>query len=577
MKKLLLFIVGFIILGVQPVHADIATGYDWAINSFDAAITIQPSGKVQVVEEIAVDYGTVQKHGIYRDLPIAYKNTDGSDHFVSYKVTAIKRDGNDESYVATYNGDLFDLKIGDANQTVQGKHTYQVSYLATGVLQKFNGYDELNWNVTGNNWPVGIQSVLAEVHTPESGITQVSCYVGVLGSTTHCTQEFTGQVAQFSQSQPLQVGEGMTVAVGYTSGMVPILTVSQRPSSLTDFEQNVSLPTLFGSFILVLMVGVGLIFRTWWKKGRDADGRKINRTIAPVYESPNGLRPGEIGLLIDEHADTLDVTATIVDLAVRGFLTITELPKKWVLASADYTLTRTNKSDTKLLGYEQSLLEALFTTGSEVTISTLKNTFYKDLISVKKLLYTDMTAAKYFAEDPDKVRQKYYGLGLGIAIVGGVLTFLGITNQIAVAIGVGPALIVCAILLIIIANAMPQRTDLGLETYQKALGYKLFISATEKYRQPYFEKANFFMDVLPYAIVFGVADKLAKDFDKMGIVPPTPTWYYGVSPFNPILFAGSMTSFSQAMSTTMQSVPQSGSGGGGFSGGGFGGGGGGSW
>ena len=118
----------------------------------------------------------------------------------------------------------------------------------------------------------------------------------------------------------------------------------------------------------------------------------------------------------------------------------------------------------------------------------------------------------------------------------------------------------------------------GHELYRQIKGYKLFVSGTEKYRQPFFENRNIFMQVLPYAMVFGVTKKLAKAMEQMGIEPSQPAWYVGSQAFNIGSFSSSMESFSSALSSSIASAPGgSGSGGGGFSGGGGGGGGGGGW
>ena len=45
------------------------------------------------------------------------------------------------------------------------------------------------------------------------------------------------------------------------------------------------------------------------------------------------MLPGQVGTLVDEHANLIDVTATIVDLAVRGWLTITDLDKDYELTA----------------------------------------------------------------------------------------------------------------------------------------------------------------------------------------------------------------------------------------------------
>src|SRR5258708_32277684 len=60
------------------------------------------------------------------------------------------------------------------------------------------------------------------------------------------------------------------------------------------------------------------------------------------------LRPAEIGVLLDERADTLDVSATIVDLAVRKHMTITEETSGSIFClfnHKDYDLTKLTHED----------------------------------------------------------------------------------------------------------------------------------------------------------------------------------------------------------------------------------------
>ena len=95
---------------------------------------------------------------------------------------------------------------------------------------------------------------------------------------------------------------------------------------------------------------------------------------------PDNVRPGQVGTLIDEQANLLDVTATIVDLAVRGHLRITEIEGAH---NEDYELVRTDGGKGVLLPYEQELYDALFATGPDVKLSDLKYKFTSELAGVK--------------------------------------------------------------------------------------------------------------------------------------------------------------------------------------------------
>ena len=81
------------------------------------------------------------------------------------------------------------------------------------------------------------------------------------------------------------------------------------------------------------------------------------------FQPPDNLRPGELGTLIDFEANPLDVTATIIDLAVRGYLKIEELDKEWYQRKHDWLLTKLPKEG-ELRRYERTLYDGLFADGT---------------------------------------------------------------------------------------------------------------------------------------------------------------------------------------------------------------------
>jgi uncharacterized membrane protein YgcG len=313
-----------------------------------------------------------------------------------------------------------------------------------------------------------------------------------------------------------------------------------------------------------------------------------HQTVVVEYTPPEigaekrRLRPAEIGLLVDERADTLDVSATIVDLAVRKFLVIRELPKGGLVGifkSQDYELERLEQPDGELRGYERKLLSALFEDGGSVKLSALKNTFASDLSAVKNALYDEATKQKLFPANPESVRTRYQAVAIGVIVAGVAIGYL-FGRAFGGAI-VGLPVVLAGAVFYFLARAMPRRTALGWGLYRRCLGFRLFMTVAETDRQKFAEDENIFHEYLPYAIVFGCVKKWAERFEELGLKPEA-TYYVGTHSFAPIAFAESMRSFSTSISGVMVSTPggSGGSGfsaGGGFSGGGIGGGGGGRW
>jgi uncharacterized membrane protein len=587
----IIFITLFIFLfgAVQPVLAQ----ESWIINALVSYLIIQTDGTVTVKESITVDFKSEEKHGIYRDIPYVYEDENGEKTYTEIAVLQVSQDGKNAEYKVDKNGTDLRIRIGDPDKTISGKHHYLLTYTATGVLRSFETHDELYWNATGNNWDVRIEKAVASVSVPGDKIEKVTCYYGYTGYQGECASEIIDtRTAVYTTRGALDQREGMTIVAGYTKGMVPILTVPPpKTLGLQDFINPVSI----GAFLLAAVGGIVGVLWYWMKNGRDFwfKTRQIldpsarqetmplgaHETTVVEFESPEKLRPAEIGVLMDERADTLDVTATIIDLATRGYLHITEEPKKWLFGTTDYELKKEKADENKLLSYEKMLLNRLFTTGDTVKLSALKQQFYDDLAAVKKSLYSDVMSKQLFAGNPENVRMAHAGAGFAVIFIGGLLIVLGANIIQGTIITFAAGLITAGLFLMIISQIMPRRTAKGRELFQRAKGYELFIGGAEKYRQQFFEKKHMFNEILPYAIVFGLTDKFAKAMKDLGLTPTQPTWYSGSRPFHTGYFVSDVNSFSKSMSSAIASTPSK-SGGfssGGSSGGGFGGGGGGSW
>jgi hypothetical protein len=525
-------------------------------------------------------------------------------------VRSITSNGQPIPYETSRNGANLVFKIGDPDVEVDGEQTYRIAYLLTGALNPQDAGDELYVNVTGLDWEVTIERASATVTAPS--INGIACFEGLAGSTSQCRTSINGNTARFQSTGPLAPGRGITAVTQLTKGSVevPPLTLVRVKSDREIVEDFVGLKPVPLAFTALLgIVGPAMLARYWWLNGRDkwfGDAQFLTEsarqetkpllsrdTIVTEYTPPElgqrgrRLRPAEIGVLVDERADTLDATSTIVDLAVRGYLQIMEVEKTWIFGNTDYHLTKLKEPGPEdgLLDYEASLLRRLFEDdpkiGAVVQMSDLKNEFYTDLAKVKEMLYTQVTSKdKFFAASPEKVREYTVLGGLGIAGAGAAAIFGAGTVLGAGVIGV--PIVATGLLAAATAGFMPRRTAMGREMYRRCLGFKEYMVIAETDRQKFNEDINLFQEYLPYAMVFECVDKWAKAFDDLENVPANATnsWYISSTPFRAAAFTASMSSFSSSISSAMSSTPGgSGSSGfsGGSSGGGVGGGGGGRW
>jgi len=596
------------VLGVAG--ADVVAQGAESVQSIDVQLVLAKNSQMHVTETIIYNFGDTLRHGIFRTIPREYTYDDTHHRLTPISdVSVSSPDAPSQFKVET--GTTTVITIGDPkNDTVTGLKTYVVTYTVGGVVNAFSDHEELYWNVVGDSWDVPVQAAQATLEGPTS-VTRALCYKGAAGSTEQCTAAGVGTGKTTFGAAGLEPKQGMTIVAAFPAGTftntAPILQEiwsAARAFSLTPV-------TATGSLAVLVLLGGGVIALVA-RKGRDekylgvtpglepgmGQDTRTSRVgvfhrdaVAVQFTPPEGLRPGQIGTLIDEQANVVDVTATLVDLAVRGLLRIEEVEKHGHFGKGDWRLVLArDPAEGELTSYETKLYNSIFEGRTEVLLSDLKQTFRADLTKVQHLLYRDVTDRGWFRGNPSTVRAVWTGLGVLALLAGvGLTALLAWKTHLAL---FGVAVALGGLLLLIFAGRMPARTAKGTAVLAQARGFRMYLETAEAGQIRWEEGEDVFSRYLPFAIVFGVAERWATVFAQLaasGAAVVTPMWYvpygyaygYGAM-FDYGGFSRSMDSFittsAGALSAaTPSSSGSSGFGGGGFSGGGMGGGGGGSW
>lgn len=531
------------------------------IESFNADITVNKDGTINVTETILYDFDTLDRRGIFRNIPFTKRNEENKRVDLKFEgFTVSNGQGEDYKFEKSTENEQIVLKIGDANKTISGQHLYVISYKVSGSLGYFDEYDELYWNVNGNGWEIPIRYISAHVTLP-SGVSRDRiknlCFTGLHGSTeSNCEIMDDGSTIHIEANNFLYPYEGLTFVVGFPKNLVAVL----QPEVYVSFWEKpfgrlLILGIIFAGIFWYVLLPLILIFR-YFKHGRDP---YVGPSVTAWYDPPETkggrpLTPTESGSLIDENVNTRDIFASIVDLARRGYLKIKEDEKK------KFSLVYTNKPKAKdsLLPFEKMLIDGMFKEKTEVKLKDVK--FYKTVMDVKKEIYKNLEEEGFFPHNPETLRAKYYVLGV---------------------IALSTANMVLAFLAFFIGRIMPRKTLYGAQQANVARGLKNFLNSQEEKLNFQGDKQLLFEKLLPYAVAFGVEKNWVKRFEKFDL--KNPDWYQSSthSHFATAAFINSLnntqSSFS-ASSTPPSSSSSSGfSSGGGFSGGGGGGGGGGSW
>ncbi len=594
---------------------------DYVINSFDVDIEVRPDGSLRVTEVISVEFLN-DRRGIFRVIPVRYglnpddlrielpegrrpdeyyRAIDLSDIDVSSPTAP------DETLIERPNrfeGTNLRIRIGEEDTYIRGQHTYRIAYTVEGALNEFDEHDELVWNATGDEWDTLMRSVSTTVHGVP--IDRIGCWLGPRGTTNLCLDPvLDGDRAVFTANM-VPPYSGLTIAIAFPKGAVdpgePILVEKWHPvRALWGSAAAIPMAVVTG---LLSVIGLNVLL---YRQGRDrvaegyvgVDGTVRSdvaqtpprglfsgRDTSVQFRPPDGLRPGELGLIIDERVDPIDLSATIVDLAVRGYLRIEEESDKFLFFTRDdWKFIKLKPADDSLRAYEKRLFNGIFESGDEVLLSDLRGEFASDYSLAQKDLYQAGDDNRWFNGRPDLVRSKWAGLGaLGLFVSIGLFALAFIFSKVAIAV---VPLILVSFVMITAHRHMPHRTSRGSRLLNETLGFKEFIETAETGRMQFAEDANLFVEYLPYAIVFGATDKWAKAFEHLGeaVAASVGAWYVGRGfsdgHFHANRFSASISELGSTVGSSLSYSPSasgsSGFSGGGGGGGGFGGGGGGSW
>ena len=549
------------------------------ILSYDSEIQVSADGSLDVTERIAVRAeGNDIRRGIYRDFPTRYNDRYGNRVVVDFTMIEVLRDGKPEPWFIEHKPNGVRINTGnDDFLPTPAEFTYTLRYRTTRQLGFFAGHDELYWNAIGTGWDFPIERGSVEVRLPVAIPTErisVEAYTGRQGQKGDGYQARVTApgIARWLLTRPLAPGEGLTIVMGFPKGVVVAPTRAQRWQWLLKDNRGV-LIALLGLIALLLFCA-----RRWQRLGRDPKPG----VIIARYDPPTGYSPAGLRFMRRMAYDTRCFSSDLLSLAVAGNVRIHR--DKGVLQD-DWELERTSASSPPETLEQQTLLAKLFSEGKSTL--ELKNT-NATMVSGAQAEHAAVLERRFkptlFARNGGSI-----GIALSIAVVSGVLALLlGAGAGIPLVIGV---LVLMVLTVVVFAVLIKAPTPAGRKLLDEIEGFKLYLAVAERDElkslpgpdaAPVLDAMRY-ESLLPYAVALDVEDAWTKKFTlaagAAAVAAATAhiAWYRGSD-------IGDLSSFTQAIGSSLSSqiassssVPgsSSGGGGGGSSGGGGGGGGGG--
>jgi hypothetical protein len=464
-----------------------------------AEFKLQRDGTLGVTETIDVPEGGAAT----RHTPLRIPTSDDADRLYTVHEPAVQGNGKAE--------------VTDGEFTVSlaaGRST--VSYAVGGVVGDLGDRQELHWQpVSGWDVPVDTFSATLVEPTPPRSI---SCLAGAIDSKAFCA------VAKIDQSQVVRIsqnglhaGERVDLAVALDPGSVPASARTARARTVaTAFAPTI--PALVGlaAFTALLLGGVWLF---WHVRGRPtrvvpapgAGPRLLVRAADGhvAFASPDGVLPGQLGAVATERVRTVDVTATVLDLAVRNYLWIeeVELPD----GTIDWRVLRRNPVDGSLTRFECEVYRALLPEGTDqVLLSEFGDRAAGLMATVRDALFTDVLERRWFARRPEREHRRWLWAGVGLAALGAAATAaLAFTVGYAL---IGLPVVVGGLTLATVGRWLPVRTRRGGILLGDVHGLQHYLHEAMPADLPEDDREMVFSRSLPYAVALGVTERWLRAF-----------------------------------------------------------------
>lgn len=558
-----------ILASIYAFPSSAAVEKSWEFERFDSSITLHDDGSFTVRETQVVNF---QGSFSFLNRDISTEKAIFSEGRTYGRVRV------DDIQVFNLDGTPYDPSLWSVEsydggerihiefQAADEQMGWIIEYRMSGAIIFSDEHDRLYWNAVSWEREVPIKSSRVTVFLPEeTDMEEVRTDFYVDQTYPPSSADFgrEGDLLWWSATD-IAPNTTISVDVAFPKGIVE--PPYQYRGWFAALMTAASVVLALGALVLMLLL--------WWKKGRDVGRSEL---VVVQYEPPQGLRPAMVGMLVNENPGAEDVSATLIDLAIRGKLTVFEEEKGSIFKRNTYRFERRDTDESDLLEYEKDVLRGLFEEGGVVSEDDLKNKFYRNIPGIFDGIKREIKKRKYFLGEPESIKKRYLYLALVLAIpVPALLIFLSSWLDLGYYYILIPGFVLAGLITGIVGHYMPRRSKKGTAAYEHALGFKEFMKTAERDELGSMTPETF-QENLPYAMVLEVADSWSRKFEDIYTTPPE--WYQGsYATFSTVYLAGSLSSMSRSMSRTMTSSPSSSGGGGGgfgggFSGGGFGGGG----
>ena len=483
-------------------------------SKFDVSVTLNQDGSLNISEDISViANGNEIKRGITRALPRGPIGDDVAMERFDYDIQSVSRNGSDEDYHTKNEGGSKVVYFGSKNRLLDpGTHRYKFAYTAPKQIYFLENKEEVRWTLAGTDTRLPIKAASLTLTVPNGmNVLATACYTGRVDSTEQaCEMVKSGNKITFTLSRPLVAGEGMVIAAGFPVGSFVKPVPPPPPPPPSPLQRNGTKYISFIGMMIALMYG----YRTWQMHGIDPPTPEVG----PQFTAPRGLSPASVPYLNSHMSSQTQLTASLTDLAIKGYLKIDEEERSGLFSTSEIFILRPLQKDPEVnqdLAAEQI---ALYNYLRDIGDIELDGEYDKRLAKATTAHNKSLEEqhSEYMKQGANSWKILPYGLILLATVVGAAI-FLGNADSL------GIILFVFAAILLVVGTPLyawlirkPSEDKVKLWAEIKAMKQYLKLPEEERkaIRNAPEMTPEYFQSVLPYAIALGIENNWASDLQS---------------------------------------------------------------
>jgi len=485
---------------------------DYKAQRFD--VTITPQGAdLDVVETIVFEFQTGTFRRVWRDIPTS--QTDGIEVLEARMDGAPLPRGEGEGQVEISGRSRVKVQWNFA-PTGPSVHTFELRYLARGVVYRAENADLLRWRVLPNEHRYTIDA--SRVVFATSGAEPRPLEARRIGSSSVSTVP-TGVVIEASNI----ARNGTAVAeLRYPVGAM----ISAPPAwQQRHADARADAPKwLIGA---AAVFGVGLIIVLGARQGYEPPRVPSNETTTTSPPSPMPAALASV-LVNGGRASPYQGVATLLDLAERGVLRIQEVPKSFGIRT--YEVTRI-PGLTQLEPHEQSAIEIAFGRDGETTttLGKARGRLARASRTFVAAINADLNRRGFLDSSRQAARNRLSGVSIAMLIASALGTIACaplIPRYEAWPFALPLALMVSGVVGIMLAASSSPLSDQGAIESARWRGFKRYLAAVASNKD-----SRGGVAVETRWIVYGIAVGLATQWSRYLKAHPgaAPPWFNAAS------------------------------------------------